>query len=44
MGTPLTVGGVFIEPPQQAARKAQLTNMSATKIFLHIADPPEKSN
>jgi len=44
MGTPLTVGEEFIEPPPQAARKAQLTNMSATKIFLHIADPPEKSN
>src|SRR5690349_3969125 len=39
MGTPLTVGGVFIEPPQ-AARNAQLTSMSATKVILHIVDPP----
>src|ERR1700745_673525 len=42
MGTLLTVGGVFIEPPPQAARKAQLTSMSAPKAFLRIVDPPEK--
>src|SRR6266446_4095223 len=39
IGTPLAVGGVFIEPPQ-AARKAQLTSMSATRVVLHIVDPP----
>jgi hypothetical protein len=41
MGTPLTVGEVFIiEPLPQAARKAQLTSTSATMAFLHIVDPP----
>src|SRR6266436_3014832 len=40
IGTPLAVGGVFIEPPQ-AARKAQLnTSMSATNYILHKVDPP----
>src|SRR6267143_6976708 len=38
MGAPFTVGGVFIELPPQAARKAQLTNMSATNACLHIVE------
>src|SRR4029077_1997996 len=38
MGTPLTVGVVFIELPPQAARNAQLTSTSATIAFRHIVE------